>query len=131
MKIVWNDAAINGPHSVVGDWLEQKGRELQVMAKSSVGVDTGALQANITVDEMIVNTQGALEISVGVNPGGTEVGYALHHHNGTKPHTILPKKPGGRLVFKKGGKTIYAKKVHHPGTKPNPYLTRWLRILFP
>jgi hypothetical protein len=49
---------------------------------------------------------------------------------GTKPHVILPKAtieavesygvyvPEGFLAFEIGGETIFAKHVHHPGTKP-------------
>lgn len=39
---------------------------------------------------------------------------------GTKPHVILPKKPGGVLAFywEKIGEFVFLKKVNHPGTKP-------------
>lgn len=43
---------------------------------------------------------------------------------GTKPHVIMPKKPGGRLVFRKGGQLIFARKVNHPGTRPYKFLYR-------
>jgi hypothetical protein len=43
---------------------------------------------------------------------------------GTAPHEIRPKKVGGSLVFQIGGRTIFAKKVNHPGTKANPYHKR-------
>jgi hypothetical protein len=131
MKIVWRDPAIDGVNSLPAEWLRQKGRELEVMAKSSVGVDTGALQTEITVTDVKTLGSSTLEIQVGANPGGTDEGYAKIHHNGAPPHIIKPKRKGGMLRFISNGKVVYAKQVNHPGTKPNHYLTRWLRILFP
>lgn len=72
-----------------------------------------------------------------VNKGGTvamQVGsddpVALWHHEGTQPHTIVPVK-APRLVFysAKAGKIVVAKIVHHPGTRPNRFLTNALRAL--
>ena len=50
-----------------------------------------------------------------------QVPYATFVHNGTKPHPIYPKKAGGVLVFQIGGKTVFARKVNHPGTKAQPF----------
>lgn len=46
---------------------------------------------------------------------------------GTKPHLIRPKKKGGVLVFNTKGVKVFTKLVHHPGTKPNNFMTRALR----
>ena len=42
----------------------------------------------------------------------------------TGPHIIRPKKPGGVLVYERGGETVFAKLVHHPGSTfpPRPTL---------
>ena len=58
---------------------------------------------------------------------------------GTKPHTIRPKRPGGVLAFpsvsapktkpgslksgagKSGGPTVFTREVHHPGTKARKF----------
>lgn len=61
---------------------------------------------------------------------GSEDEIALLHHEGTVPHPIVPRnKP--RLVFwsAKAGKVVIAKRVHHPGTKPNRYLTDSLSVI--
>ena len=42
---------------------------------------------------------------------------------GTKRHTIVPKK-AGTLVFPAGGRTVFAKKVDHPATHPQPFRDR-------
>ena len=50
--------------------------------------------------------------------------YAKFVHDGTKPHVIRPKTEGGVLAFMIGGRTVFAKKVNHPGTKANPFLQK-------
>lgn len=55
--------------------------------------------------------------------------HALMVHEGTRPHTILPKS-SPVLSFKwakAGGKRVYFKRVNHPGTRRNPYLVVGLR----
>ena len=47
--------------------------------------------------------------------------------NGTRPHEIRPRRPGGVLRFTTGGRTVFARRVDHPGTKPNPFL--WKAML--
>jgi hypothetical protein len=48
--------------------------------------------------------------------------YARYINDGTKPHTILPKTPGGLLRFVIGGRVVFARKVRHPGTAKRPVL---------
>lgn len=49
--------------------------------------------------------------------------------DGTRPHLIASRyPPHGRLKFKGlKGRYAYPKVVHHPGTKPNPFMMRALR----
>jgi hypothetical protein len=42
---------------------------------------------------------------------------------GTKRHEIVPKRSSG-LVFPAGGRTVFAKKVEHPGSRPQPFRQR-------
>lgn len=44
--------------------------------------------------------------------------------NGTRPHEIRPRKHNGVLRFTTGGRIVFARAVHHPGTQPNPFLWR-------
>lgn len=46
---------------------------------------------------------------------------------GTPPHIIRPRRPGGFLRFTVGGRVVYARIVHHPGTAKNDFLTEALR----
>lgn len=47
--------------------------------------------------------------------------YSAFVHEGTRPHVIAAK-DGGLLAFEGAGGTVFAKKVNHPGTQPNPFL---------
>jgi hypothetical protein len=85
----------------------------------AAGIQTGQLRAKMETQRSV--TRNGLEGRV-----GSPVKYALLHHEGTRPHVIRPRKSGGTLRFTVGGKVVFAKSVHHPGTRPNPYLTRFL-----
>lgn len=84
-------------------------------AQHQVGVDTAKLKTSI-VKRFVTDSKG---------PGiwiGSEQPHALLHHEGTRPHVIVPRK-GSVLVFvSKQGQTVFARRVNHPGTKPNRYL---------
>jgi hypothetical protein len=69
-----------------------------------------------------------------VSRNGREIaGYVTSNHpatifviNGTKPHIIRPVRARA-LRFTVGGRVVFARIVHHPGTKPNDFLTAALR----
>jgi hypothetical protein len=52
---------------------------------------------------------------------------AIHVINGTRPHMIFPRRPGGVLRFTVGGRVVYARYVNHPGNKPDRFLQESLR----
>ena len=56
--------------------------------------------------------------------------YGHYVRGGTRAHTIVPKKAKS-LAFMMGDRLVFAQKVHHPGTKANPYHTRTIRQLKP
>lgn len=60
---------------------------------------------------------------------GSSAPYTLYVDQGTIPHKILPKKPGGRLVFwwAKVGYTVHLRSVSHPGNKAYNFLTKGFR----
>lgn len=57
---------------------------------------------------------------------GTNVDYAVMVHDGTRPHVIRPVRKQA-LKFTIGGQVVFAKVVHHPGTRARPFLDRALR----
>lgn len=54
--------------------------------------------------------------------------YWWHVEYGTAPHVITPKKSKA-LRFQIGKDEVYAKKVQHPGTAPNPFVKRAVNTL--
>ncbi|MFJ4627194.1 hypothetical protein [Streptomyces sp. NPDC088847] len=47
--------------------------------------------------------------------------------DGTRPHIIRPRRARA-LRFEAGGEVVFAQKVRHPGTRPNDFLARALRL---
>lgn len=47
-------------------------------------------------------------------------------NDGTRPHIIRPRRAQA-LRFRMGGRIVFAKLVHHPGTRARPFLDRALR----
>lgn len=53
---------------------------------------------------------------------------------GTRPHPIRPRRKKGKngrpamLRFEVGGEVLFRREVFHPGTRPNPFLQRGLRL---
>lgn len=119
MKFVLDKAAYEvltqSPTGDVGKYLRRRSMILQALAKKQVGVQTGALRKSISY--RVVRDSKGLIATVG---SGNRI--ALMHHNGTKPHIILPRR-AQTLRFYSHGRIVYSKMVHHPGTKPNKYLT--------
>jgi len=97
----------------------RRGRLLRLLAMQQVGVDTGELKRNIKVHGDFSGIGPVIRI-------GSDSPHAKAHHEGTKAHAITPKN-AKVLRFKQGGMVRYAVSVFHPGTRPNPYLTRNLR----
>jgi hypothetical protein len=62
------------------------------------------------------------KITAGVQGAGGPAWYGrLHEETGTKPHDIFPVRAKA-LAFYVGGKLVFAKRVHHPGFPPRPFM---------
>lgn len=90
-------------------------------AKILAPVDTGRLRAAIGPAQYrrTWTLRPQVTISVGVS-------YAEMVHDGTRPHIIRPRNARA-LRFMVGGRVVYARVVHHPGTRPRPFLDRAVR----
>jgi hypothetical protein len=114
---------LNTPHS--GDswdlwkYLELKKKKAVAGAKRMAGYRTGALRKNIR-GYHLGNFTGQYVVIM------ADVPYALLHHQGTKPHIIRPNDTNGVLVFNGSRGRVVTTMVRHPGTRPNPYLSRQL-----
>jgi hypothetical protein len=100
---------------MVGKDVRNRSAILTLLAKIQVGKKTGQLSTSIGYT-LSADHNGV----IGTVGSGNEI--ALLHHEGTKPHVILPRTKK-TLRFVSHGKIVYAKMVIHPGTKPNRYLT--------
>ncbi len=83
-------------------------------------VDTGRLRASIRIE-----SRRTLALR-SIFTIGSDVYYAPFVNDGTRPHEIRPRRAQA-LRFVIGGRVVFAKVVHHPGTRPNPFLDRALR----
>lgn len=100
--------------------LENTGRRVVNRAKVLCPVDTGRLRASI---------RGSTSRTWTLRPQFTvssNVDYAPMVHDGTRPHTIRPRTKQA-LKFTVGGQVVFARVVHHPGTRARPFLDRALR----
>lgn len=88
-------------------------------------VDTGNLRASGRMD--MAREAGALVI------GGVsyQAEYAAAVHDGRRAVVIRPKRPGGRLKFSVGGRTVYARQVRQPARAGRPFLAQALREVAP
>jgi phage gpG-like protein len=106
----------------VANHIRAIGQRTVVTSKMLVGVRTGRLRSSI---KMTRDRSNPAEYAVLV---GSDVKYALVHHEGTRrAYRITPRKPGGVLRFRRGGAAVYAHSVNHPKTRGRKYLTRALR----
>lgn len=130
---------LRGPTGPVARMQIQNGNTVKRGAQRRVGVSKPAPFA--LGRRFHVRRPGTLRDSIVsrlVQEGGELVVYvgsydpiALLHHQGTVPHLISPRRPGGKLAFwwpKKNRITVLPR-VHHPGTRPNRYLTEALNDL--
>lgn len=124
--------------------LADRGQQRQMMgtlgllalrfAKQEVPVKTRNLSRTIRLGRV---TDDEVQIVAG---GTQQVGYAVHVHEGTRPHIIRPRRAKAlrwapnaadrrltgsvRSGAARAGRVRFAKVVHHPGTKANPFLRR-------
>lgn len=115
MDKVAYDEMTKSPTGMVGRHLGRIGARLRLLARAQAGVKTGALKASMNY-KVTRNSHG-LHVLV-----GSSNKIALMHHQGTRAHIIVPRR-AQTLRFYSHGRIVYAQIVHHPGTRPNRYLT--------
>lgn len=113
-RAVYEDIT-KSPTGMTGRHLGKLGARLRMLARAQVGVKTGALKSSIRY-KVARNGRG-LHVII-----GSDNRISLLHHNGARPHIILPRR-AQTLRFYSRGRIVYAQVVRHPGTKPNRYLT--------
>lgn len=95
--------------------------------KRTAPVVTGEMQRKTGVEVTSVTPQRITA------EARSDVPYAEYVTMGTRPHVIVPKRPGGVLRFQVMGETVFAKRVNHPGTEANDFydvvVNNWDRYL--
>lgn len=107
---------LRGPTGPVFRHLIERAERVKIGAKARVGVKTGKLRDSI-VKRIEKGGPAGFDVHV-----GSELSYSEFHHEGTRPHVILPVH-GRFLMFDVNGRTVFATRVNHPGTRPNRFLT--------
>lgn len=138
--ITWDDAVVNrvfrAPTGMVGMDMARRAGIVLASARTLVHVapppDPDAPPRT--------RARGTLRASLTVRPEESPLGprylvgsddpIGLIHHQGTAPHDIYPRHAGGKLVFYWDRKQslVAFPMVHHPGTRPNQYLTKALPL---
>jgi hypothetical protein len=89
--------------------------------------------ANITRDLAPGSMGDYVDWRVEEGPGGLQGVITCNHPavrfvlDGTRPHLIRPRRAKA-LRFEVGGRVVYARLVRHPGTEPNDFLGKALRL---
>jgi hypothetical protein len=105
---------------------ERRMRTLEFRQRTEAPRRTGRMAGDIDRRRMTADFGRYLEGAVGVNPGiRGQRGYAQIVSSGSRPHIIRPRF-AKVLRFVIAGRVIYTRRVNHPGTRPDPYLTRHL-----
>ena len=114
---------LRGEQGPVAAHVRQVGRRTVRYARTLAGNRTGRLRQSISM-ERDRSISGEYGVTVGSN-----VSYALVHHEGARPHVILARRQGRVLRFRpRGGGIVYAKRVKHPGHRGTHYLSRALKM---
>lgn len=95
----------------------QSGEHLVGAQMAAAPVKTGTLRASIHIDSV---EAGGDSCTVITSTGGESSAYAIFVHEGTGPHVIEPK---AAKALSWPGADHPVKVVHHPGTRPDPYMT--------
>lgn len=60
----------------------------------------------------------------------SSVSYAKFVQDGTEPHVIEPRQALA-LHWTKNGSSVFASRVNHPGTRPNPFVRQAIQAMLP
>jgi len=120
-----NFAAASGQSftAAAGELVGAYAAQVASVSQSMAPIKTGALKDSITV-----HRPSALTAVIGA---ATSLHYAAYQEFGTRTrgefggaaYEIVPRKPGGVLVFTVNGRKVFARKIRqHPGIPPHPFM---------
>ena len=102
--------------------IDEYAQKIAALGQSYAPYRTGALKESIGI-----RRTGALTVEI-----GPTVDYGAYQEFGTGSkgefgggfYDIRPKSPSGLLAFEVNGRSVYARKVRHPGVKGKAYMRR-------
>lgn len=109
MLVNVNDGAID---RIAADAVRAIAVDVLATAVATVPMDLGTLGRSLVAKP---EADGSWTV-------GTNVVYAPFVEFGTRPHVIRPDTKKALKFTTKGGTTVFAKVVHHPGTRAQPFL---------
>lgn len=112
----------NGP---VGRELDRDARLVLDRARQLVRVRTGRLLATGRIETGAGGLGPYRDVTFGRSGLTPYLGY---EHDGTGPHIIRASRRK-MLRFISGGRVVFAREVHHPGTRGSHFLVRALEVL--
>ena len=106
----------------VGRDLDARSRRVLARARTLVGVRSTALLSSLRRQPGQGPGGQYVDVIAGVRGLTTYLGY---HHDGTPPHVIRARRRHA-LRFTIGGRVVFVRSVHHPGSRGTRFLTRAL-----
>lgn len=117
---------LRGPGGVVARAMTVKAENVKQeairLAPVGKGDNPGTLRSHI------VKRGAVIEGEIAWLVGPANVAYAIFVSRGTPPH-IIRGNPLLSFYWEKAGAQVVTRFVNHPGTKPNDYLTRALKVI--
>jgi hypothetical protein len=99
--------------------MRKLGRAITRTARRRVNVRSGHLRSTLGDRTAVLGPTVLTEVYATAR-------YARWVHDGTRPHVIVPRR-ARVLRFEVGGRTVFARRVNHPGYRGNPFLQSSVR----
>lgn len=117
------DRYLNDGHDPIRLDITKRAVKLQAAMEKACPVHTGKLRATGRKNDGKEGSKPYTDVIFGHEDETPYLGYVLF---GTSAHDIYPHqdRPNAHLRFVVGGAIIFAKKVHHPGSRANNFMVR-------
>jgi hypothetical protein len=112
------DAYVRSKNGPIMEDIDRRATRVQSVMRAYVPVRTGYLLSTIRKQRSYV--RGSVTVVV----GSTRIDYTAYVNNGTRPHMISARNKKYLRFVTSGGQIVFAKRVHHPGTKPTYFIDR-------
>lgn len=112
------------PGGGVDEDMRRRVRRVEAAAKIYCPVRSGKLRSTIGMSRNR-DALGRYALGFQISAGGPSAPYVLPVHEGARPHLIVPNSKSA-LAFVVDGHPVVTRMVHHPGNRPNRFLTKAL-----